>query len=268
MINDPRDPARRGNDLDLTVHDSEDGEEPDFIDQTLELLPNQPKAVLPIQIDPGDEVLIVNLNGIDTTQFDGEITINQKVTVVRKGLKCCYVQFDGGMRVWFGYNRLALNGFGAEVLQALAATAKPVEPDEVRKPNLAHGCEPLPPRMKDAEVVAHTAEERFIRIQLDNPREVPPGIIVTPESAFSDSTERAYTALRISGIVPYSLIHIWNNKYPHNALAIGDLIREVGGKAIAQLTASKTNKFEDIEKMNVEQHLCSPTLDAVFGQKQ
>jgi hypothetical protein len=118
--------------------------------------------------------------------------------------------------------------------------------------------------MKDAEVVAHTKEERFIRIQLDNPQEVPPGIIVTPEPAFSNATNRSYTALRVSGIVPYSLIHVWNDKHPHNALAIGDLLRDVGGKAIAQLTASKTNKFMDIEKMNVEQHLCSPTLDATF----
>jgi hypothetical protein len=101
--------------------------------------------------------------------------------------------------------------------------------------------------MKDSNVVAHTKEERFIRIQLPNSRCLHPGIVLTPESAFDDSTERAYTALRVSGIVSHSLLHNWNDANQHQAVALGDLLRAVGSEAIAQITYRFDNRFTDVE---------------------
>jgi hypothetical protein len=91
--------------------------------------------------------------------------------------------------------------------------------------------------------------------------------MLTPEPAFSEPTDRAYTALRVSGIVSHSLAHNWNKANPGEAIAIRDLLRSIGSEAIAEITHRYDNQFTDMERLNVEHLLCSANFDATFRTK-
>jgi hypothetical protein len=165
-VNQPDDPA---------AQDSDEEKEPD-LDLEIDVLPGQPDALIPSSVNPGDEVVITNLHGLghsgpgDTDfAFAERVTLGQKVTVRKKGKESCYVELDRGLRIWFGYNRLTLPRTGTD----LDADVPMVAEEEQQTSCLAHVCEPLPPRMKDDEVIANTKEERFIRIQLETPRSTP-----------------------------------------------------------------------------------------------
>jgi hypothetical protein len=99
LINHPSDPARgEGR--------SDDEGEPD-LDLTIDRLSHQAQSLNPVTVDPGDEIVIVNTSGLGDTAL-AHAFLGQKGTVIRGGIRSCYIELDRGLRVWIGLNRLAL----------------------------------------------------------------------------------------------------------------------------------------------------------------
>jgi hypothetical protein len=168
----PSDPAR-------SEGGSDDEGEPD-LDLTIAKLPHQAKSLNPVTVDPGDEIVIVNTSQLGDTEL-AHAFLGQKGTVIRRGIRSCYIELDRGLRVWIGHNRIALTKDADDTpsIDELRRDESKVRSEDEEQPpkdsRLAHGYDPIPPRVKDSNVVSHTKEERFIRIQLSNLQCVPLG---------------------------------------------------------------------------------------------
>jgi hypothetical protein len=238
------------------VQHMSDDEEPDFPP-----LQEGEATIKASELDPGDEVVIVNVAGLGDTEFSNAL-LGQRGVVEQKGVRSTQVRLDAGALFWFGHNRIALlNGDAAGKLWENVSEKQgygqklehPCEDDEPPKTsNFAAGCPPLLPRMKDENVVKNTAEGRFIKITLANPAGVHPGSMLTPLQAYDESSQREYNTLKVAGIVEHSLAWNWNDEHPEQAIGTQDSLRSIGLQAIAEITHRYDGRFTDVERLNVE----------------
>jgi hypothetical protein len=181
---------------------------------------------------------------------------------LKEGLRSIQVKLDACMTLWLGFTRLALSTSAIAVTLLETMQADESEGDAAPQSSSTYpaGCTPIPPRMKDENVVKHTEASRFIAISLPNEHGVHPGFMLNPAKAVDPTTGHNYTTRWLE----HSLLWRWSQENPEQAMAYKELLRCFGTEAIAQITHRYDGNFTDVERLNVETMLCAKDFSAIF----